>query len=46
LNYTRLKNFSTMTLYIGMDFNTFASRQKRHENAVYSAYKNPDSLGL
>jgi len=47
LNYTRLKkHYKTMTLYIGMAFKTFASRQDRHENAFYSAYKNPDSLVL
>ena len=27
-----------------MALNTFASRQKRHENAFYLAYKNPDSF--
>ena len=47
LNYTRLKkHYKTMTLHIGMAFKTFASRQDRHENAFYSAYKNPDSLVL
>jgi hypothetical protein len=35
-----------MTLYIGMDFKSFASRLKGQKTAFYSAYKNPDSLGL